>query len=604
MSYSSNSPTQSYNNLRATKAYDEIIDISKQETDQTYRLKSASIPLAAIPKYVDTKNSMQVMPEYVVYRPFYTDEYMDRLANAHLFDDVLNAALNTLSYYVLGTTDEMKSVLYPEVIRPLKSELEAKNALKQLKIIKSGLDIAGNIINQQLNDQEIDAFEKYVHYTNKLAQLGKNLRQIFKSSHVFGRAGCAIDYTSVEIPDLGIPASSPIGLKPLKSMYLGNVVIDPLLGDIKALEYRDPTVKFKEYIDLGIKQYNANNNNTGITDVKYLDAQNCLYFVRNNNNMMREESDDYFGHSTLQSILPLSEENRRLNEVVLPQLNQAHWAGNIIWTFPSGYTERAQREFFDTMKPGGHTGITDDRIKFQEVKMTYDYNGLLNLKNELKKQMLSAFSIPSFLMNFENITNRATAETVVNGFNESIIQVERSWITDILDAQWFSKLFEAYWPDDEFVTTKMKIIMEFENVAFDSYLEKAVAVVSLRESGILTLTECRNKLNEAPLLPEDYAELGVTPPTDTFGPAQFEPITNPVSNAMMMNNAPVTTNTNSNTSGQQDTRSIASRQGRSAKLDLGKAGVGLSTQTSMSSIKHSLLSAMLRDRNGIYDSNY
>ena len=36
-------------------------------------------------------------------------------------------------------------------------------------------------------------------------------------------------------------------------MLLGNVAIDPDSWDIQAVEYKDPKVSFKEYVDVGIK---------------------------------------------------------------------------------------------------------------------------------------------------------------------------------------------------------------------------------------------------------------------------------------------------------------------------------------------------------------
>ena len=115
-----------------------------------------------------------------------------------------------------------------------------------------------------------------------------------------------------------------------------------------------------------------------------------------------------------------------------------------------------------------------------------------------------------------------TAETVLIGFNESTIQAERSWISDILDDQWYPKLFKSYWPDDENIHIKMKINLEFSNIAFESFLEKAVAIVALMEKGLITMTEARNILKLPPLLPQDYAELGLKPPVDLMGAQQFE----------------------------------------------------------------------------------
>jgi hypothetical protein len=578
------------NGLKVTNS-NEIENINEIEFEKTY-LKSASVPLAAIPKYIDQTNALKIRPEYVVYQPFYTDEFNDRLSNAQLFDDVIRSVLSTLSNYVIGSEDEIRSILYPEVIRPLKSEAEAKGELKKIRVIKNAMETTGTIIGQFLSDQEIDGFEKTVNYSNKISGLYSNLGQAFRATHGFGRTAFYVEYASKPIDSLGIPVDFPISIKPLNSMYMGNVVVDPITWKIKALEYKDPTLKFKEYMDLGLKLYNKQNNTSQpLGDVQYLDADNFVYFVKNNDNLMRQFYDRFFGHSTLQSILPLSEENRRLNQIVIPQINQAHWAGNLVWFFPPTYTEKAQQEFFATMKPGGHTGVGDDRIKFQEVKIAYDYAGILNLKNELKKGILSAFHIPSFLTNFEDITNRATAQTVINGFNESVIQSERSWLTKTLDDQWFARMFEAYWPDDEFIMAKMKIVTEFKNIAFDSFLEKSIAVVSLKEAGILTLSETRNILNQAPLMPEDYAELGIKATGDPNDPTFT--ITPPAAAGSSLTSQLQSQGPQQHTGQQHQTNAV----------DAGKAGVGLGSKTNISSIKRQLLGGAF-ERAGYFDTNY
>jgi hypothetical protein len=291
-------------------------------------------------------------------------------------------------------------------------------------------------------------------------------------------------------------------------MLLGNVAIDPHTWEIEAVEYKDPKVSFKEYTDAGIKTMQQLDNNPSS---KYLDADNLLYFVRGNNNMMKDEDDFFFGHSTLQSIMPLSEESRRLKQIVFPQLNQSHWAGSMLWFFPN-WPQQKIKKLFNSIKPGGHIGIPDPNIRTQEMTITHDYTGLINHQNEMKKGILTAFGLPSFLMNFEEVTNRATAETVVIGFNESTIQSERSWLSDILDEQWYQKLFKIAYPHDQYIHIKLKIISEFNNITFESFLAKAIAAVSLYEKKMITITEVRNMLKLPPLQDIDYIELGIRPP--------------------------------------------------------------------------------------------
>jgi len=500
----------------------DITDINAKERAEAY-IKSGSTSISALPEYIPTKNNLKIKQDYIVLKPFYSDDYLNRCSNAYLFDDVINSAIERLAFFTLGTSDEIRSVLYPESLRPIKSELEAKNAIKELDIIKTGIDIAGSIVSNHLSDQEIKDFETFIHYTDKNCKLGKFLKKNYRACHVFGRSASYIEKTPTGIDSLKLPPDTPIGLKPLKPMYLGNVAINPDNWEIQAVEYRDPKVTFKEYIDIGIQQQGQSGNvpYDQSTQPKYLDADNLLYFVRNNNNMMKDEDDFFFGHSTIQPIMPLSEESRRLNQIVIPQINQAHWAGTGIWTF-NNWTREMMNNFFDKIKPGSHIGVPQKDITFQEMNLTYDYPGLIQLRNELKKGILTAFGLPSFLMNFEEVTNRATAETVVEGFNESTIQSERSWITDILDEQWYPRLFKLFYPADEFVHIKLKMVMEFENISFESFLQKAVATVALFEKGMMTLTECRNLLKLPALQPTDYQELGITAPGQ---PPLVDPLT-------------------------------------------------------------------------------
>jgi len=485
----------------------EIKRIWEEESNQAY-IKSGSTSLSTLPDKISNINALKMKQDYIILKPFYSDEFLNRCSNAYLFDDVINSALERLAYFTLGTSDEISSVLYPESIRPIKSDLEAKNALKELEIVKEGLDVAGSIVNNHLSDQEITKLETFIHYTDKNAKLGKFLKKNYRAAHVFSRSASYIEYSTEPIPSLNLPAGTPIGLKPLKPMLLGNVAIDPHTWEIKAVEYKDPKVSFKEYRDVGIKTMQQQDNNTSS---KYLSADNLLYFVRGNNNMMKDEDDFFFGHSTLQSIMPLSEESRRLKQIVFPQLNQSHWAGSMLWFFPN-WPQQKIKKLFSSIKPGGHVGIPDPNIRIQEMAIKYDYTGLLNHQNEMKKGILTAFGLPSFLMNFEDVTNRATAETVVIGFNESTIQSERSWLTDILDEQWYQKLFKIAYPHDEYIHIKMKMMVEFENITFESFLAKAVAAVSLYEKKMMTITEVRNILKLPPLQDQDYIELGIPSP--------------------------------------------------------------------------------------------
>lgn len=498
------------------------------------RLRSAATTISELPNFIDTDNSLNIKREYLVLNPIYKPEYMNRCSNAYLFDDIVYSAINRLAYFTLGKPEQYHAILYPESIRPLRSELEAKNEIKKIKIMKTANDVVNSLVEPHLSDQEISQFENYIHYTNKTCHLVRMLQPACIGSHIFGRTGLYVELSKDYNKSLDIPAGSPIGLKTLKPMHLGRVLVDASSFNLKGIEYTDPKVEFREYVDVGVKsQYggqqpvgsrniypnqgpvydphsSAADANTGSAP-KFLPADRCVYFVRNNYDLMREDWDYFFGHSTLQPLMSMSEENRRLKQWIIPQLNQGHWAGSVVWKFPN-WTNAQMKIFFKNIKPGGHSGVPQKDIEAQQLNFTPDYNGLIALNEMLKMNMLSVFGIPSFIMNIENANTKAVGESVVIGFNESTIQYERAWLTNILDEQYFGRLFRNYYPHDQFVHIKLKIISEFENISFETFFEKAIAVVSLIEKKVITLTEGRNMLKLPPLLPEDYAQLGLTMP--------------------------------------------------------------------------------------------
>ena len=492
-------PKNYYSNLRPSPILNQRL------------LKSASTTVTQIPDATgnDPNNTLRVKQPYAILKQIYPDSFMNRLANAFFFDDVVNAALTRLSYFVLGTDDEIKATLYPITNKKIQTELEARNRLKEINIVRSGIDIGGSIINNHFSDQEIDDLEMSLHQIDRIVNLGSVLRQNWVSAHIFGRSASYVDYSSEAIPELGIPAGVPSAIKPLKSMYLGNVAINPVNWTIKAIEYKEPKVEFKEYVDVyGISNQDQElaqfyDTSAGSTESfasgyvppgsKFIDANNLLYFVRNNFQLMREEDLYWFGLSTLQPILSISEENRRINRIILPQLNQSAWASAGVWFAPS-WTKQQRSNFLLTLKPGTHSAVNQPGLDYKEIKLTHDYKGILEQQDQSKKKILSMFGLPSFLMNFENVTNRATSESVLAGFNESMIASERAWLSKILDQQWYPRIFSLFFPQDQYIHMKLKMMIEFENITFESFLERAAAVSVLVEKGLFTNEEGRRML--------------------------------------------------------------------------------------------------------------
>ena len=503
----------------------------------TNRIKSGSTQITKLAGDIDPANATSYYPQYTIAFKILSDAYENRLANCMFFDDVVNAAVNRLAFFVLGNADELRANLYPNTPKKLLSQAEAYGELQQVQMVRSGINIGGSILNNSLTLQEIQDLEKTIHYVDYTCNLPSIIEHNWKNSFIFGRSASLLEFTPDPIDSLNIPAQMPIAAKPLKSQYLGNVLIDPTSWEISAVQYKDPKIDFlhdmyvdpfstkKQVQDSRGKPVNefdpappATASNWGYSSsvrpgvsgtspqedplssqgaensqFRFIDSDYLLYFVRNNNNMMKDDDDFYFGHSALQSILSLSEENRRINRIVLPQLNQSHWAGSGLFSAPNWNVEQMSM-LLSGFKPGGYSAVNQTGLNFQEIKLTHDYAGLLAQQDYIKKRILSVIGIPSFLMNFEDITNRATVEIVLSAFSESNIQAERSWICKILDDQWYPRILRAKFPQDDYANIKLKVMLEFSNITFESFLEKAAALNVLVQSGFIPLDVAQNML--------------------------------------------------------------------------------------------------------------
>ena len=424
----------------------------------------------------------------------YNDAYNNRLANAWEFDYTLRAGLNRLVFFILGKTDSIKTTLYPNIREQIQSEYQAKNELSKVKILRRAGEAATEALGSQFTEQEQIALQEYIDNTDRVTRLYPNLYKPIKSAYVFGRSGMWIERTPDPILDLNIPAGSPVGLKPLNSRYLGQVKINQTNWNITDVEYKDPSAVMETVGNPIADNINSESKPQKSSEegVNWLPISDLIYFTRDDDNIVNDSL--HYGLSTLQPILALSEENRRINQRVMPELNESQWCGSALWTFP-GWSEADINRFLSTIKPGKNITVNSPDVSVQEVSLKFDYPSLLNTRESNEKKILAMIGLPDFLLNIREASAQKNSGDELIAFQEGILEFERAWIRDVLDEYWYRRLLQAYFPQDQYIHIKLKVVTAFKNISFESFFEKALALETLVSNKLMTPKEARELLS-------------------------------------------------------------------------------------------------------------
>ena len=286
----------------------------------------------------------------------------------------------------------------------------------------------------------------------------------------------------------GFREGVPVSLRPLDSINLGQVTVDTKSWEPKKIEYvghlggvADPQRQRDE--------------------IEELDIKDLIYFTRDDYNLIPDSYN--YGFARLLDAIPVSENKRRLTKKVFAEINQNQWAGLNVYEI-AGMSEKDMQAFALSLQPG-RSKVTNQPLKIHNINPQFDMAGNLNQLRDLTLNLLSACKVPSFLMNYEQITNRATTEAVLIAWQQTVLEAERNWVRTVMWKYWYRPLLEFYFPDKQFLYMRIKILQEFQSIEFASLFERAISVNNLYASRIITRREARELLNMPPF-PEDEDE--------------------------------------------------------------------------------------------------
>lgn len=435
-----------------------------------------------------------------------TPELKMAIVNAYESDPYLQSMLEIINLYTLA--GDISAELYPKNFQNFSTK---EDTMKEL--------------HEYVEEEKVKKFNDFINMVDDQNYLWDLVPIANIQRKVFGVSLTWKMLHDQEITDkkmkINFPAGTPLKLKVLDPYYIDQVYIDRETQSVTHYKYTDPNMilvppqsqyiipedKRKKAIpNLNYKIFNTVKQDE-IPDLKNvsrlgemkLPVSQMLVFI-NTNNQITPNTFGY-GSSDVLPILALSSNTRRINEKILPQINETQYLGVGIIKVRSDSNVDMEKLRERINKAGGRFATNAD-VEYVEIKSEFDMKGTLDQRQYNIRNMLMKFQIPSPMFNFEEITNKATIDTVVT-FLGKVIEKERKYIERTLEQQWYRPLMNLYFDDIKYLNLRVKVKLNFPPIDFTSLSEKVTAFMSTYQASVTTKPETRTAIGLEPFPREE-----------------------------------------------------------------------------------------------------
>jgi len=177
-------------------------------------------------------------------------------------------------------------------------------------------------------------------------------------------------------------------------------------------------------------------------------ADELLYFVN------EDLDEDKVGLSDVEPILWVIEARQRILQDDLPEAVTALWCATILWLLnrekltgnPSDDDVAAilKAHVAAVATPAKHVATTTQFETPIVVDMKPDLDKLVNVLHELDYQVIRNWTIPRFLVGYEQEVNRATALQVTGSFIDGPVKDDQRWLKRNIESQWYEPLAKKW----------------------------------------------------------------------------------------------------------------------------------------------------------------
>lgn len=426
----------------------------------------------------------------ITFRPIHSQELKTSLINAHESDPYMKRATGFYTDYTFG--DEVKPRLCPLQIDTPKSKGENDDLVRKV-----------------ITKKEHEGFMKFIAAVNYMSNIHSELKKIWHQSYPIGMAAGWKTVSLKELvsikkgQEIRIPIGTPIKIKPIDGFHLTYVHQDVDTFDPKFYQYNNAnaTLTFvKNARNEDVMELSLRPNSKLIEQYNMLPAERVLLVKRPNIGTTPNTS--CYGVSPLLPILYISENIRRIDEKILPELNEGSYAGVGIFSVLEDSKYDLDKLAAD-LSTAGTRIVMNEEIKYQPIEVDFNMDAIVNQKVGLIKSELLALGIPESIF-FPTNTNRSVLEILINIWQNVDLQKERDLLNEVMWEYWYKDLMSIYFPDDELLDLHLTVKLEFKNKTFAGFIDKAAPTIEAFKYGLLPMQEAREMLDQDPI--SEYGE--------------------------------------------------------------------------------------------------
>jgi hypothetical protein len=359
-------------------------------------------------------------------------------------------------------------------------------------------------VRKIITKTEHDGFMKFIAAVNHISKIHSAMKTIWHQSYPFGMAA---GWKTLSLRDMisirknsavRIPLGTPVKIKPLDGFYLTHIHQDVDTFDPVFYEYLNPNatlttvpnVKGEEVIELS---YRANSK---LRDQFSMLPWERLIIIKRPN-IGTTPNTSVYGVSPILPSLYISENIRRIDEKILPELNEGSYAGVGIFSVQEDSKYDIDKLAQD-LSTAGTRIVMNEEITYQPIEVDFNMQHILDQKVSLVKSELLSLGLPESIF-FPTNTNRSVLEILINIWQNVDLQKERELLNDVMWEYWYKDLMNIFFEGESLLDLHLTVKLEFKNKSFAGFIDKAAPTIEGYKYGIVNKGEARENMDQEEL---------------------------------------------------------------------------------------------------------
>ena len=365
--------------------YDPIVPYSNR-----YNLTTASMSEVSIVKDESVNRAFGIGPsssnKILAFESPYKQIDLWRMHDVYKSSGSVARGINTITQFILG--EYTKLVIDTNTY--YKNEDDQDAAVQELN-----------------NNEEYQKLLEDCNKINKKVDLNKHLIDAIINKKIYGKGAILVERNKAGIP---------FALKTLSSQLIGKVFAWDSDYSLAGIEYAD----FPE-------------------SERIVKADRLMYFVNKDSHVSPRTL--WNGISDLEPILDIAETSIINQQTNIKEINRKLWAALMVIKVFS--KSKAVMEKFKKSFQSGKTIVVNQDFDVQVHQIAHDLAELLKEIDINDKKIARDLEIPELLMGFEDTQNRATANALLLAWTSSKLKFERILVRDVVEKHYIDRNVKA-----------------------------------------------------------------------------------------------------------------------------------------------------------------